>query len=524
MRDLGYTLARKRTHHGWRSFTLANSCSTLRTALSSKPAATRAVSEPRLAFIFTGQGAQWATMGKELMAYPVFQRSLYEADKYIRTLNCPWSLICMCPSSEAISSTLTNCIPPDELMKEKECSRVNSAEFSQPLCTALQVALVDLLLSWSIFPHALAGHSSGEIAAAYAAGFISRKSAWKIAYYRGKMCAKLALVKSETKTGMAAVALTTEQTESIIRRVNEASDEGTLEIACINSPDSHTVSGDLAKVEKLVDVLRSEDTFARKLKVEMAYHSRHMRPIYEEYVESVRYIEPGLRAFPHEARFYSSTRGGLASASELQEPSYWADNLVSPVRFNQAVMQILTKPTQKTNGPLNDEIPFHNITDMIELGPHNALHGPLRTIIDASKKGETVKLHTVLKRGNSAVDTALSAAGSLWARGHAVDLPTNVSYRDDDGACMLTDLPSYPFNHATEYWFESRLSKASRQPRWGRHELLGAPVPDWNKSNAIWRHRISVTENPWLEDHKVFDDILYPAVRYRYPGFIIYDG
>ncbi|TGJ81201.1 hypothetical protein E0Z10_g7561 [Xylaria hypoxylon] len=493
MGDLNYTLAAKRTHHGWRSFAFAGSYTSLQNALSMKPMVTRAVSEPRLAFIFTGQGAQWAAMGRELITYPVFQQSIYEADKYLSKLNCPWSLIF-------------------ELLKEKERSRVNRAEFSQPLCTALQVALVDLLYSWGIFPHAITGHSSGEIAAAYAAGSISRESAWKIAYYRGKLCAKLALTSSGTKTGMAAVALSTEQTESSIRRVNEISGEGTLEIACLNSPESHTVSGDLAKVESLVNMLKSDGLFARRLNVEMAYHSRHMRPIREEYIKAIQSAEPGLKHYPHEARFFSPTRGAIVSAAELRDPRYWADNLVSPVRFNEAMMQMLTTPVEITNGLLSQDENLHSITDILEIGPHNALHGPLRSIVKASGKLDTIQLHTVLKRGRPAVDTALDAAGSLWARGLAVNLlATNNACRDVGRSCMLTDLPSYHFNHATEYWFESRLSKASRQPRHERHELLGAPVPDWNKKNAIWRHRISIAENPWLMDHKIFDDTLYPA-------------
>lgn len=376
---------------------------------------------------------------------------------------------------------------------------------------------MDLLFSWGIFPHAIAGHSSGEIAAAYAAGFISRESAWKIAYYRGKLCAKLARISSGTKTGMAAVALTTEETESSIHRVNEILGEGTLEIACLNSPDSHTVSGDLQKVEILVNMLESEKVFARRLNVEMAYHSRHMKPIYEEYINAIHYAEPGQKPYPHEAHFFSSTRGTIVSGSEVRNPCYWADNLVSPVRFNEAVTQLLTKPLQKGNHLTCQETSSHHITDILEVGPHSALHGPLRDIAKASGKFDSTKLHTVLKRRESAVNTALDAAGSLWARGHNVNLlEANNANRDLAASCMLTDLPSYPFNHSAEYWFESRLSQASRQPRYGRHELLGAPVPDWNKNNAIWRHRISTAESPWLTDHKVFDDVLYPAVGSSY--------
>ncbi|GAP87706.2 putative polyketide synthase [Rosellinia necatrix] len=493
MRDLGYTLAAKRTHHGWRSFTSADTFKTLQNGLSVPPIITRTISEPRLAFVFTGQGAQWAAMGRELITYPAFRQSLYEADKYLGKLNCLWSLTY-------------------ELLKEKDRSRINSAEFSQPLCTVLQVALVDLLFSWRVFPHAIAGHSSGEIAAAYAAGFISRESAWKIAYYRGKLCAKLALINSAAKTGMAAVALTTEQTESIIRRVNESLGKGTLEIACLNSPNSHTVSGDLVNIDYLVNMLKAEKIFATRLNVEMAYHSKHMRPMYEEYIDAIQYAEPGFKPYPHEAQFFSSTRGGMVSAIELQDPCYWADNLISPVQFSEAVTKMLSHSLQLIHGPLSQDGPRYDITDMLEIGPHNALHGPLRAIIEASGKSNTIELHTALKRNASAINTVLNAAGSLWARGHSVDLPEiNNSDENINGRRMLTDLPSYPFNHATEYWFESRLSRASRQPRYERHELLGAPVPDWNRNNAIWRHRISIAEFPWLVDHKVFDDVLYPA-------------
>jgi malonyl CoA-acyl carrier protein transacylase len=74
----------------------------------------------------------------------------------------------------------------DELMKAADSSRLNEAEFSQPLCTTLQVALVDQLASWGVSAKAVAGHSSGEIAAAYSVGAISKESAWKISYWRGK--------------------------------------------------------------------------------------------------------------------------------------------------------------------------------------------------------------------------------------------------------------------------------------------------------------------------------------------------
>lgn len=95
LKDFNYTLAVKRTHHAWRSYAQAGCSATLQTALSPTPVKTRIISDPRLAFVFTGQGAQWPAMGRELISYPVFRRSLYDADKYLSNLNCPWSLTCM---------------------------------------------------------------------------------------------------------------------------------------------------------------------------------------------------------------------------------------------------------------------------------------------------------------------------------------------------------------------------------------------------------------------------------------------
>lgn len=99
LRDLSYTLAARRTHHGWRSYSVAQSIEDLgRSADDESPV--RVHSDPRLALVFTGQGAQWPAMGKELMAYPVFQESLMEADRCLASLGCPWSLIgkyCHCP-------------------------------------------------------------------------------------------------------------------------------------------------------------------------------------------------------------------------------------------------------------------------------------------------------------------------------------------------------------------------------------------------------------------------------------------
>ncbi|KAK2042656.1 beta-ketoacyl synthase domain-containing protein [Colletotrichum somersetense] len=504
LRDLSYTLASRRTHHAWRSVSIAGSPGQLQKALEGGLVPTRVKASPRLAFVFTGQGAQWAAMGMDLLAYRAFQESLFAADRYLNDIGCRWSLTF-------------------ELSKPKTSSRVDDPEFCQPICTALQVALVDLLATWGIHPHAITGHSSGEVAAAYAAGAISREAAWKVAYHRGRLSAELARSESRPRTSMAAVGLDKAGTIDAIARVNhQLGGEGTLEIACMNSSDSHTVSGDARKIDHLVGMLGGDKVFARKLNVEIAYHSRYMKPMADEYLRAMGELEQGVPKSPFEPRFYSSTVGAPIALSQLRQPDYWVRNLVSPVRFTDSVTEMLKGSSQPiVNGHVNgvNEVNGHEaamdpITDFLEIGPHSALKGPLSsTAKQVRGTSSKVDYHSVLRRQKSAVETTLEAAGSLFCQGYSVRL-AQVNEADEPHGprpLMLTNLPSYPFDHSKEYWVESTLSNHHRKRHAGRHELLGAPMPGFNENNGAWRNYIRLTESPWIEDHKVSGDVLYPA-------------
>ncbi|KAF6811409.1 Lovastatin diketide synthase LovF 5 [Colletotrichum sojae] len=517
LRDLSYTLATRRTRHAWRSFSIASSQKSLQASLGeTSTTVVRAKTDPRLAFVFTGQGAQWAAMGMDLMVYRAFQESLLAADRYLNDLGCNWSLMY-------------------ELSKPKTLSRIDDPEFCQPICTALQVALVDLLSTWEVYPHAITGHSSGEVAAAYAAGAISREAAWKVAYHRGRLSAKLTRAESRPKTGMAAVGLDTEATEAAIERVNMMGGEGTLQIACHNSADSHTVSGDAGKIAALVAMLSAEGVFARKLNVEIAYHSQYMKAMADDYLAAMGELEEGARKGPFEARFYSATHGSIVSPWQLRQPEYWVKNLVSPVRFTESVTEMLEGSSgPKTNGvnginghgvngvnghAINgvnghdEDKPFEPITDFLEIGPHSALKGPLISTTKQVRGSASVDYHSLLRRQKPSVESTLEAVGSLFCHGHKVNLAQVNDADEPHGPrpLMLTNLPSYPFDHSKEYWIESTLSRDFRLRFFGRHELLGAPVPGLNENNAAWRNYIRITENPWIEDHKVSGDVLYPA-------------
>ena len=151
----------------------------------------------------------------------------------------------------------------DVLSNSDDKNLLLKAELSQPLCTVLQIALVDLLATWSIIPSAVVGHSSDELAAAYAAGVLSAKDAIVTAFYRGQVC------KTAKKTGgMAAVGLGKEDVSPYLA--------SGVRIACENSGSSVTLSGDLEVLEKVMSKIKEArpDILVRKLQVEMAYHSR----------------------------------------------------------------------------------------------------------------------------------------------------------------------------------------------------------------------------------------------------------
>ncbi|EQB46289.1 beta-ketoacyl synthase domain-containing protein [Colletotrichum gloeosporioides Cg-14] len=168
--DYAYTLACRRSVMEWKGFVVANGQSELIKKLDARKdqdhIRSNRDSKLKIAFIFCGQGAQWPQMGRELMSFGPFKASLEAAAAYIKTLGSDFDLI-------------------EEIMKDKQESHIQEPQISQPATTAIQVALVDLLRSFSIAPNSVVGHSSGEIAAAYASSCIDSETAWALAYHRG---------------------------------------------------------------------------------------------------------------------------------------------------------------------------------------------------------------------------------------------------------------------------------------------------------------------------------------------------
>ena len=203
-----------------------------------------------LIFLFTGQGAQWVQMGMSLIDHcPLFRSMLYKCDRLLSELPDPpaWTIT-------------------EELSQAKETSNIYKAEYSQPLCTALQLGLVTVLESWGVTPDAVVGHSSGEICAAYAAGILSLRDAIVVSYYRGRVLGCPSIQQSEGS--MCAVGLNEADANTLIENF-----AGRVQIAAINSPSSCTLSGDVDAIRVVVEQLVKERRFCRELKVDQGAKS-----------------------------------------------------------------------------------------------------------------------------------------------------------------------------------------------------------------------------------------------------------
>ncbi|KAK5988235.1 Compactin diketide synthase mlcB [Cladobotryum mycophilum] len=495
--QLAYTLAARRSMMAWRAFIISDGTHIpfnekgLQKAVSESPcrplnsfirASTDGVG---IAFVFTGQGAQYVEMGLDLVQrYPVFAESLRQSDKVLASLGCHWTIF-------------------DELCNE---NRIHRPELSQPLCTALQIALVDLLRSLGVLPVSVVGHSSGEIAAAYTVGALSHESACKIAYFRGKFAGKLVDENEATGKGgaMMSVNLAASKVPEWLIKLSPELREDAVHIACFNSPTNVTLSGSTEPINALKLLLDEEGIFAHKLSTGIAYHSPAMHAIAVEYLVSMGSLEAGLRKHDiQEATMISSVTGNIVSRKLLTSPQYWVDNLTSPVRFSDALQHLMGDTTQMDN-PLSTNV----VTDLVEIGPHGALRRPVKDILFGLSP--STRYHSILDRTKGPVWTTLSLLGELFCHGHPVSI-LEANGQAAGKMPFLIDCPSYPFDHSKRYWAESRLSRDFRLRRDSPNYLLGKRSHDWNVLQPRWRNWLYTETTPWLSDHIVSDTVLCPG-------------
>lgn len=496
LRDLAYTLNEKRSRFFSRAYAIVDK-NTITEALNPPKIVSGQASgqSPNLAFAFTGQGAQWLGMAAGLMeSFPRFEETIDELDEVLRALgeDAPdWS----------IKQQLQDA---DNLFSE--------AAVTQPVCTAIQIALVNLFDSWGIRPTATIGHSSGEIAAAFTSGFISAEDAITAAYYRGILSTELG---RKYQAAMAAVGLGALESQPFLE---EAAQGEILTVACVNSKTSTTISGSEAAIDRLYTILVGKGIFVRKLSTGgCAYHSTYMADIGETYetalIRNSSKTQPKPSRRPLIPMFSSLTGKAIVKDSHYMiDAGYWRKNLESPVLFATAFSSLLNSKECETD-------------IVIELGPHSALSGAIKeTTVDIRPDGPAVLYLPSLLRGKNGEQCLKRLAGNLFVAGHNVDLAAvNHARREsltlsNDGAHghyekpkIVVDLPAYKWDYTEKYWHESRLSTEFRFREQPRHDLLGSRMPGSTDSDWLFRNILRSKDLPWLQDHRVGSTIVLPA-------------
>ncbi|RAH72474.1 putative polyketide synthase [Aspergillus aculeatinus CBS 121060] len=426
--NMAYTLGFHREQLPHRAFSIVGADGALTTVARSR------VTSRETVFIFSGQGAQWPGMGRELLRRsPQFQADIRALDRHLQQLPnaTGWSI-------------------EDELLNCDDVDRMRASRLAQPLCTAVQIGLVNLLREWGVIPSMVAGHSSGEIAAAYASGATSAETAITIAYRRGQ-----AIDTANSAGAMAAVGLGIEEAKSFLK-------EGVV-IACDNSSKSVTLSGDKELLEEIIRDLEAKEVFCRRLAVNVAYHSHHMKSVGEAYERLLGNLMFNTTMVP----LYSTVTGETIMEPGQLTAAYWRQNLESPFLFRTAVQNLL----------------------------EHSPRAPLRHIISQVEEKQRPEYTPTLVRGKEPWECLLRTAGHLHIRGVSIDL-------------------SKVIPQAKRFWSETRMAHDWRLRETRHHELLGSRCLESTDVEPVWRNLLQLDNVLWLLDHRITGEVVFPCAAY----------
>ncbi|MGW7008181.1 SDR family NAD(P)-dependent oxidoreductase, partial [Streptomyces sp. NPDC054933] len=349
----------------------------------------------KVAFVFPGQGSQWAGMALELMdSSPVFAQRLTECAAALSE-HVDWSLL-------------------DVLRGAPAAPDLDRVDVVQPALFAVMVSLAELWRACGVEPDAVVGHSQGEIAAACVAGALSLADAAKVVALRSKVLRRLS-----GRGAMMSVALPLDEARPRLEKWGER-----LSVAAINGPGSLVVSGDPQAVDELFAELSAEDVRVRKIPVDYASHSAHVDEIRAELGELLGSIEPR----PAEVPFLSTVTGDWLGTTEL-DADYWFRNLRHTVQLERAVRAL-------ADG---------GFRGFVETSPHPVLTLGIQETLEAQRVEGAVA--GSLRRGEGSVQRFFASLAEAHVRGVPVDWNAVFAGRPR----RLVDLPVYAFQRE-RYW------------------------------------------------------------------------
>lgn len=411
--------------------------------------------EVRVALVYSGNGSQWAGMGRRLLREePLFLESIRSVDSLL--------------------AEYTDLSIEAELERDVAEGRMHLTEVAQPALLAVQVGLTEMLRRGGLTVDAAIGHSVGEIAAAWAVGGLTLAQAVQVIYERSAAQARTAGAGR-----MAAVGMPAESVEAQIKRAGLTRE---VELAGVNSPNDVTLSGSFEALEILKERLRASGVFFRLLDLDYAFHSRCMDGQRERILTRLA----GLRPQPGDGLFVSTVTGEPLECTRL-DATYWWENIRKPVVFDQAVGHLAAD----------------GVNVFLEVGPHAILQKYMASSL--RQRGRQGRILATLRRGDDGPERLTEALLRVRLLGGPVTLASHFPVPSPS-----VPLPGYPWQHESHR--RSSTSEGHDLLEWKRvHPLLGWRV---EPGEPAWENLLDVRLVPWLADHRVGDAVILPATGF----------